>query len=162
MVGLSPHFMRSEFELDGPMPDEVVDSYTRLCTDILEPVRAQFGPIVITSGYRPPAANAAAHGQPNSEHMATADFCAADFKIISFKGDMRQVFDGMRNDPTLPFHQLILEKELNGNTIIHVSWNRTIPGVRSCLTGSVNNLTPYVKVTYVAYQPPAENGEQSV
>jgi hypothetical protein len=111
MGWLSPHFAQSEFELDGPMPLDAVGAYTILCTTILEQVRARFGPIVITSGYRPPAANAAAHGQPNSEHMATKAFCAADFKIVSLKGDMRTVFDAMRNDPTLPWHQLILKKK---------------------------------------------------
>lgn len=106
---------------------------------------------MLTSGYRDAQANLEAHGQPNSEHVATADCCAADFYPAD--GKTRALFDWMRQSSSLPFHQLILEHGANGSSVIHVSWNRTKPGVRSVLEGTTHNSQPYTKVDYVAYQP---------
>jgi hypothetical protein len=79
------------------MPLEAVASYTALSVDILEPIRAHFNEaMIITSGYLIPAANAAANGVPNSQHMATADYCAADWYVASIQTDMRPVFDWIR------------------------------------------------------------------
>lgn len=150
---LTEHFGREEFEKERTMPEDCIPIFTVLCAGILEPVRAQFGPVDSTSGYRSVESNAAAHGQPNSEHMATPDYCADDFKIVSLNGDMRPVFDWMRNNPKLPFHQLILEHEDNGHTIIHVSINKLKPGLRSCKEGHTNNRTPYVDVECVPFEP---------
>jgi hypothetical protein len=152
MVQLSDHFSLEEFEKDGPIPAECVPAFQHLCVDVLEPTRQQFGvPFAVTSGYRDPQANTEAHGQPNSEHMATKDWCAADFFP---SGSVREVFDWMRNSPALPFHQLILEHGANGSSVIHVSWNRLKPGMRSVLEGATHNAEPYVKVDCVAYAPP--------
>jgi zinc D-Ala-D-Ala carboxypeptidase len=151
---LSPHFERLEFEPSGPMPDECVPIFTELCLTILELVRAQFGqPLVITSGYRSPQDNAAAHGVSNSEHMATPTQCAADWRFPGVN-NMRPAFDWMRLNPSLPFHQLILEHDAQGGTIIHVSINELLPGVRSVLEGATHNAEPYVKVDHVDYIPP--------
>lgn len=157
MVQLSEHFTLPEFENNDPIPAVAIPSFAVLCTEILESVRAQFAcPLNITSGYRSPEANRIAHGQPNSEHVATADYCAADFYAGGpFK--TRVLFDWMRNNPKLPFHQLILEAGYNGSSVIHVSWNRTMPGVRSVLEGVTHNAEPYVKVDHVAYETTANN-----
>lgn len=153
MIQLSTHFGSNEFETGGPIPTECLPIFERLCVEILEPVRSDFNfPLVITSGYRSPEANAEAHGQPNSEHMATTDWCACDF-IGS-----RAVFDWMRLNPLLPFHQLILEHGQSGSSIIHVSINQQKVGVRSVLEGATHNASPYIKVDYVAYSPIVPTG----
>lgn len=151
---LSEHFQSSEFENDAVIPAQCVPIFMRLCSEILEPARTFAGGTwQITSGYRDPAANAAAHGQPNSEHMATEHWCAADGLPTSGKS-VRETFDWMRNNPALPFHQLILEHSANGSSVIHVSINDQKPGIRSVLEGATHNAEPYAKVDYVAYNPP--------
>lgn len=152
-IQLSAHFSSREFEQDAPIPLECIPIFKRLCSEILEPARAYVNiGLIITSGYRDPASNAAAHGQPNSEHMASAHWCACDFYRIG--SNMRELFDWMRNNPALPFHQLILEHGEDGSSVIHVSINDQKPGIRSVLEGATHNAEPYAKVDYVAYNPP--------
>jgi hypothetical protein len=58
------------------------DIATELCV-FLEKVRAQFGgkPVVITSGHRPPAVNAAVGGASDSEHLYKPGCGAVDFWV---------------------------------------------------------------------------------
>jgi Peptidase M15 len=153
MTPLTPHFALEEFAKGDPIPSACIGIFTDLAEKILEPVRSEFQKaIVITSGYRSSEQNREAHGIPNSEHVATTFFCACDFYVEGLGS--RFVFDWMRQNPTLPFHQLILESDASGGSIIHVSYNKTIPGVRSVLIGATHNAAPYQKVYYVAYESP--------
>jgi hypothetical protein len=138
---LSANFQQSEFEMDAPLPLESVSPYSILCTTLLEPIRAQFNePIHITSGYRTPEANADAHGVSNSQHMATADFCAADFQVGSdLFVDIRPVFDWIRNSH-LVWDQLVLEHDPAGD-VIHLSWAKFCR--REALEGATHNETAY-------------------
>ena len=148
---LSAHFTLNEFGGDT-IPAACIPTFAILCVEILEPVREEFGTkMYITSGYRSPEDNVMVHGQPTSEHMATANWCACDF----FTVDVQKVFDWMRNNPTLPYHQLILEKGKVGY-VIHVSYNRLKPGVRSVLTGASNNSQPYQSATFIPFNPTPE------
>lgn len=142
MTQLTPNFNLEEFEIDGPIPEECVPVFTKLCSTLLEPIREHFGamPIIITSGYRPPAANAAAHGVSNSQHVATAEYCAADFKITG-DTNMRPVFDWVRALSNLVWDQLILEHG-NGEDIIHLSVTMTT-NRREALEGATANQTAY-------------------
>jgi hypothetical protein len=154
---LSAHFDVNEFDGDAPIPPACLPVLTDLCEQVLEPTRAQFGvPLEITSGYRPPLANAEAHGQPNSEHIYTPAWCAADFVVNGVSP--RAVFDWMRNNSSLPYHQLILEHGQN-STVIHVSVNKLEPGVRSVLEGATHNAVPYIKVDHVDYAPPSNHDD---
>ena len=75
---LTEHFDLAEFTLsqeaarrgiDNTPPDEVLENLYILAM-ALEEVRARLGcPIVISSGYRSPALNAAVGGAPNSAHV---------------------------------------------------------------------------------------------
>ena len=142
MTPLSAHFNLEDFEQDSKMPMDCIEPYKFLCENILEPLRAQAGkPLIITSGYRSPEANTEAHGQPNSEHVATADYCAADF-YVGGMATIRPLFDWARENPSLPYHQLILESGITGTSILHVSYNRLKPGVRSVLIGATHNSQP--------------------
>lgn len=158
---LSEYFDVKEFEHRNPVPESCLPVLTDLCRCILEPVRAKFGPLVVTSGYRPEAENAAAHGQPNSEHVYTPAWAAADFycddlaRFSGMAGSGRAIFDWLRGPEgeTLPFHQLILEHSASGSSVIHVSINKLHPGLRSVLEGATHNAEPYIKIDHVAYNP---------
>jgi hypothetical protein len=155
MLQLTPHFTLEEFQTNGPIPKECIGIFGRMAAEILEPVRLTFNvPLVITSGYRSPEANAEAHGQPNSEHMATINWCACDFFPAGMPEvlTVRDVFDWMRINPKLPYHQLILEHGANGFSVIHVSINTTKQAVRSVLEGATHNAAPYIKVDHVEYE----------
>ncbi|TMI88323.1 MAG: hypothetical protein E6H00_12890 [Bacillati bacterium ANGP1] len=169
---LTPHFALEEFQHGDPIPPELIPIFRELCETILEPVHLEFctvvraspamdeigeGRVIVTSGYRSPRENAAAHGQPNSEHLATPMHCATDFLIDTC--GTRAVFDWMRHNPSLPFHQLIYETDAHGGAIVHVSINKLMPGVRSVLIGATHNAAPYQKVDYVAYSPPPQPPE---
>lgn len=87
------------------------DKLTDLCQAVLEPVRSAFGPVVITSGYRCPALNAAVGGAATSQH-AKAE--AADFIVPG--RDLDDVFEWIQK-AIIPFDQVILEPGW-----IHVSY----------------------------------------
>ena len=48
---------------------DIIAALTALAVNILEPVRAQFGPLYPTSGYRCPDLNRLVGGATNSWHM---------------------------------------------------------------------------------------------
>jgi hypothetical protein len=154
---LSDHFDLNEFDQDGAILPACLPVLTNLCQSVLEPIRAQFGPLLVTSGYRPPLANAEAHGQPNSEHIYTPAWAAADFAPPAGVSP-RSVFDWCRKNPSLPYHQLILEHG-QVSTVIHVSINLRMPGVRSVLEGATHNAVPYIKIEHVDYAPPSTAGD---
>ncbi len=146
---LSPNFDRSEFEQHGPMPEECVAAYTALCLEILEPIRAKFGPIVITSGYRSPEANAAAHGVGKSQHEATADFCAADWYARDWQ-NLQVVYVWILENAAIQWDQMIFEKGLH-NFIIHSSWSKTPR--RMALVGETANRGVYTARAVTPYAP---------
>jgi zinc D-Ala-D-Ala carboxypeptidase len=85
-------------------PRQVVVNLTRLCCLVLQPLREHFGiPVIITSGYRPPALNQAIGGSQASQHVVGL---AADFVIPGVS--VSQVFDEIRA-LRLSYDQLIHE-----------------------------------------------------
>lgn len=78
-VQLSPHFRLSEmlrsdtaktqglYQVPTPI---VVERLRELCVELLESVRAEVGPLRVTSGYRRPRVNAAVGGSDTSAHMS--------------------------------------------------------------------------------------------
>jgi hypothetical protein len=155
-MNFSAHFTQDEFEHPAIIPVECFSIFTYLCEEVLEPVRAFAGPIDITSGYRDAQSNAAAHGQPNSEHMASERWCAADFVPGSHYKTAREIFDWMRTNAFIPYHQLIYETDAQGGAVIHVSVNLDKLPARSVLQGATHNAEPYVSCDYVAYIAPGE------
>jgi GH24 family phage-related lysozyme (muramidase) len=84
---LTPHIAIGEFALYKEERRFAADYQIRTAielADFLEKVRAQFGgkPIIITSGYRPPAINRMVGGASSSEHLFDApDVGAVDFYV---------------------------------------------------------------------------------
>lgn len=158
----TPHFgIPAEFEHGVPIPDDCIPMFVFLCEKVLEPTRAFAGvPLDITSGYRDEQSNALAHGVSDSEHIATPRRCAADF--LPRGRSVREVFDWMRLNPSLPFHQLIYETDSRGEAVIHVSVNLDKPGVRSVLSGATHNAAPYISVDYVPYNPQSTGADEEV
>jgi uncharacterized protein YcbK (DUF882 family) len=70
-VLLTPHFHVREFDChDGsPVPPHAYDDLEQLCHQLLEPLRRRYGPVVVLSGYRPPAYNSQVGGAPQSFHI---------------------------------------------------------------------------------------------
>ena len=160
---VSEHFDLGEF---GSVPMGCVSSFEFLCQNILEPVRAFVGkPLRITSGYRSSAENAAAHGVPDSEHIATPTKCAADFTFDTTFGlqiSFRACFDWIRKNPLLPFHQCILEHTQAGGSIIHISWNKNTLPERQALEGQAYNAFPYTSWECADYELPDSTGLENV
>lgn len=67
----SEHFRIEEFNCkDGtPVPKAAHDGVRKLCEDVLEPMRREFGDCSITSGYRHRAYNASIGGASQSYHI---------------------------------------------------------------------------------------------
>ncbi len=110
-MNLSDHFTLDEMIksqtalrrgiLNNPEPAAVAN-LIRLCKDILEPVREEFGPFSPSSGYRSPALNAALGSKPTSQHVKGE---AVDFEIAGVPNFDLAVW--IRDN--LAFDQLILE-----------------------------------------------------
>jgi hypothetical protein len=154
-MDLTPHFRLAEFEVDGSaVPEEAVPMYTVLCHTLLEPIRATMNiPILITSGYRSVLENREDGGVADSQHIATAEYCAADFKwdVPSFSNvNMRPTFDWIRAQPNLVWDQVILEHLEGKGDIIHLSLTRGI-NRREALEGETENRSGYESWPVVAY-----------
>lgn len=83
---VSPHFKLSELtttnhhEIDNTPEPESMFHLVKLANTVLEPIRAKFGPLRVTSGYRSPALNAAIPG--SAKDSAHCYGCAADLQSI--------------------------------------------------------------------------------
>lgn len=148
---LSETLIVTQYQKNDPIPEEAIPVLTELHEEIMVPVMKKFGTIILTSGHRSERANELAHGISGSEHIYTDTHCADDF--FSPNVPARTIFDWMRLDPSLPFHQLILEHSANGSSVIHVSLNKLMPGVRSVKEGATHNASKYTNVDYVSYSP---------
>src|SRR5579863_6570467 len=110
------HFAITEFEKDAPVPPEAVAILECLCSLVLEPIRAKFGPLVITSGYRLAGSNHATGGVPDSQHIYTATAAAADFECSAPFTNSEEIFlwlcQGNNGGGSgVPFDQAILEHD---------------------------------------------------
>src|SRR5690606_5487608 len=112
-VQLSPHFRLSEmirsdaarahglYQVPTPI---VVERLRELCVELLEPVRAEVGPLRVTSGYRRPRVNAAVGGSSTSAHMHG---WAAD--VVPVRGTPEQIMALLHDaGDLLPWDQAIL------------------------------------------------------
>lgn len=77
---LSPHFTIEEFDCRGRkeaglpprrVPEAAIPALRRLCVEVLEPLRARFGPCTVLSGYRYIGYNSYIGGARFSQHIYT-------------------------------------------------------------------------------------------
>ena len=117
-MNLSPNFTIAELTrtstgLPNVPTDEHMVALTALCSTLLEPVRARFGPVSIHSGYRSAAVNAKIGGSETSQHMRGE---AADLHVPGHS--LIEVFRWIVTESQLPYGQVILE----GHTPAEPSW----------------------------------------
>ncbi len=116
---LSPHFTLAELRGDRA-PEWAKSALRSLAVDLLEPIRLRWGPVVVSSGYRAPAANASANGAPTSQHMRGE---AADIRTP--EADLVAVWEWVAWRSGLPFGQAIYEvhppSNPGGAPLLHVS-----------------------------------------
>ncbi len=121
-MNLTPHFTLKEMTIsqtairmgiDNTPNARQITHLTRLCENILEPLRTIVGkPINVSSGFRNPTVNALVGGSSRSQHMKGE---AADFTVEGFT--VQHLFDLVRTSG-LPYDQLILEFD----AWVHVSF----------------------------------------
>jgi zinc D-Ala-D-Ala carboxypeptidase len=124
-MNLSPHFTFDELTRTGQTAlqdsnrkeaSQYLQALTDLCSQLLEPVRARFGPVSIHSAFRGPSVNAAIGGSKTSQHMKGE---AADFHCPGATLD--QVMRWIVHDSGLKYGQVILEGPNGRPTWIHIS-----------------------------------------
>ncbi|MES2910638.1 MAG: D-Ala-D-Ala carboxypeptidase family metallohydrolase [Pseudomonadota bacterium] len=144
-MNLSPHLSLAEFtmtghrSLDNTLPTALMPEAERTA-QLLERVRSALGdkPILVTSGYRSPAVNAAVGSGPGSDHPKAA---ALDFHCPGF-GSAYEVAKHL--EPLvdqLGIGQLIYEQ-----TWVHISTRMQAKAVNRVLTMRNGNYTPGVNL----------------
>lgn len=121
---LTPHFSYQEMthsdwaekrNIDNT-PDELqLAALTNICRVLGEPLRAAFGPIVVTSGFRSERVNEGVHGVGNSRHLRGE---AMDIRIGTVERG-RQMFLFIRDH--VDFDQLLFEYDRQGAMWLHCS-----------------------------------------
>lgn len=101
---VTEHFSAAEFAChDGrDVPSELMPNLHRLCADVLEPIRAQWGgPIIVISGWRSHEWNHKVGGALGSRHLSAE---AADIRPIqtSRVDSLRSMIESMIDDGQLP------------------------------------------------------------
>jgi|AVFP01.1.fsa_nt_gi zinc D-Ala-D-Ala carboxypeptidase len=123
MKRLSPHFSYTEMVHSDTAERRNINNVPNLtaqmnlvslCENVLEPIRREFGPVLVTSGYRSPGLNFVVGGSLNSQHM---DGEAADIKVPSEHIDF--VFEWICQSD-IEFDQVIHEY----GRWIHISYKR--------------------------------------
>lgn len=112
-VRLGEYFTLDELtRTDTGLPNipsgQSVANLQSLVASILDPLRAEVGPLLVTSGFRSPEVNAAVAGSSSSQHLQGQ---AAD--IVPTSSSLDEVVEALR---TLPVDQVI-----QYSTHIHVS-----------------------------------------
>jgi hypothetical protein len=149
---LSAHFRLAEFCRQGWPTNDCLPVAREFCEKVLEPLRAWVGgPVTITSGYRPPAANAAAGGVPDSYHVWTPLRCAAD---VQAQGrDLVDIWDWLRLKSGLPFDKVILERGQQpgseADDCVHIQY-RLGQGRRLAFLGSTHGAGAYTPAEVAA------------
>ena len=129
-IKLSDHFHLSEFttsqtaarmgrKIVVDVGDPIFTALEALCRNILEPVREQFGTVIVSSGFRPFWLNSTLPG--TAEHSQHMDGEAADFTVPgkTVEEVVRWIAGG-----ALPFDKLIWEFD----AWVHCSYRIERPG----------------------------------
>jgi hypothetical protein len=135
-MNLSPHFTLAELTgsdaTNRTEAEPYLASLTALCATLLEPVRAQFGPVAVHSGFRGPTENARVKGSKTSQHLRGE---AADFHCPGAK--LEDVMRWIVHDSGLHYGQVILEGRHGPPTWIHLSLGQPYRVGSSCMQALV-------------------------
>ena len=114
---ISDHFRKQEFEKSQTAirlgssnivtEPELVANMVALAANVLEPLRAKWGPVSLSSGYRHPDLSQALGSKPTSQHCFAE---AVDCEMFKSPGN-RPVFEWFVNESGLSWDQIILEFE---------------------------------------------------
>jgi zinc D-Ala-D-Ala carboxypeptidase len=147
---LTPHFHLDEFlisqtatraGIEFPEPSkEIIDNLTRLCKEVLEPLRrAVDRPVIVTSGWRPPEVNRLVGGSPRSQHLTgqAADIIVPGVSVFAVATLLRHYnrhFDQLIDEfgrwthvsvPAAdyePRRQVLSARRRNGKTVYLQGW----------------------------------------
>lgn len=126
---LSKNFTEAEFVksqtaerkgIDNSVPEELIPVAKALFENVVQPVRDNFGPTIINSGYRSPALNEAVGGSGKSQHCKCE---AVDIEVPGVPN--AEVAQWILDN--LDFDQLILEfytKGIPDSGWVHVSYKQ--------------------------------------
>ena len=106
--------------IDNSASPDIIDALQELVTNVLQPVREQFGPVTISSGYRCDELNRAIGGSTTSDHSFGR---AADFEVAGVDNKVVAIWI----TENLLYKQLILEFYNDGETNsgwIHCSYDK--------------------------------------
>jgi len=142
MAQLTEHFEDHELGVEG-CEGRLIDNATFLCSQILEPIRAKFGPVHVHDGYRDPGHNAAVGGKTASFHLFTDGHAAADIDALPTVS-IPALFDWLRLESGLKFDKVILETNAKDvPACVHIQIDRLNPPRRQAFIGHTGAATHY-------------------
>lgn len=141
---LTEHFSDAELGVVG-CDDRLVANARYICNELLEPLRAKFGPISVHDGYRDPGHNARVGGKATSYHLFEDGRAAAD--VSALQAPLGDVFDWIRLESGLPFDKVILEVNASGAAAcVHLQIDSLAAPRRQAFIGQTGAGTVYVPV----------------
>lgn len=124
--GPSPHFTWAELAGGVELDNQARANLTRLAVDVLEPLRAKFGPLRVSSAYRDPGHNAEVGGAATSLHMQGL---AAD--VYALNGATHEEMAEWLYGSSLPVDEVIVERHTGH---LHVAASPSGSGAREFLS----------------------------
>lgn len=141
-MNISEHFTLAEMSVtsqpfDNKPTNIEITHLKTLCDDVLEKVRAHFGPVHVNSAYRSPKVNQAVGSKSTSQHCKGE---AADIEVAT--ADNATLAKWIRDN--LEFDQIILEAYrpgVKGSGWVHVSYRKGA-NRKQCLTMTMGSHGP--------------------
>lgn len=134
-------------KIDNTPPQYIVDNMKLLSEKVIEPIRAHFGSVLITSCYRSPELNeylakqANSHPAKSSQHL-TGEAVDMVFPKVKAYDAALWIRDNLKDSNGKPLYdQLILEKNSSGSVWVHCSYSKQ--GCRGKLL-TLNKRPPYI------------------
>ena len=139
---LTEHFADTELAVAG-CEQRLLSNATNLCVEVLEPIRAKFGPVDVHDGYRDSGHNIRVGGKPTSYHLFDDGRAAADVQAMAVS--YQELFDLLRLESGLLFDKVILEVNAVGvPACVHVQVDLMNDARRLAYTGQTGDGEVYL------------------